>query len=141
MVTGSVPTRWESRVRAGAYAFAFAAGTWVLITPPRTIEGTIGVLSTVAWGVLLLPASVVMVFAWRGKWRPEYALLPLLVAGVTVYAVAVWASVWETITRGPQACTISALALALLARFMQLRKLRRRKAVVPGEGGVWDKNG
>lgn len=137
---GTVPTRGEARTRALMYVFMFAAGTWVILTPPRTIEGIIGTTSTFAWGILLGFASVAAVAAWKTKWRVEYALLPLLIAGVLIYAAAIWSDVPSTITRGPQACMLTAFALGLGTRLLALRKLTNKHAATRRRG-LWNQDG
>ncbi|NIH72205.1 hypothetical protein DYI20_02875 [Auritidibacter ignavus] len=122
------PTRGEALSRVATYVLMFTAGTWVILTPPRTIEGIIGTTSTFVWGALLLLASVAAVAALLMKWRVELTVLPLLIAGVGIYAAAVWADVPETITRGPQACILTAFAVGLGTRLLSLRALAKKHA-------------
>lgn len=141
MTNNLPPTRGEARVRALAYAFMAASGTWVLITPPVTIQGTIGAAFTVAWGVLLALGAVAAVAAWRMKWRVEYAVLPLLIAGVAIYALAVWTGVPTTVTRGPQASVLTAFTLGLGPRLLALRRLAQTKEQHNPRRPAWNQDG
>ena len=127
MMTSHPPTRGEALIRALMYAFMSASGTWVLVTPPVTIEGIIGTASTIAWGALLVFSAVAAVSSWLGRWRVEYAVLPLLIAGLAIYALAVWTDVPSTITRGPQACILTAFTMGLGTRLMTLHRLAKSK--------------
>lgn len=127
------PNKLEAAARGMTYLVLALAGVWVLFAPPRTIEGTLGIMSTYLWGVLMLPAVLAAFAAFTRRWRPEYWTLPFLIAGTTIYALAIWGGVPDTITRGPQACMITALCLALTARFSTLRRL----AKAPKKGGPW----
>lgn len=44
------PNKLEAAARGMTYLVLAMAGIWVLFAPPRTIEGTLGIMSTYLWG-------------------------------------------------------------------------------------------
>lgn len=116
------PTKLESIFRALAYMLLAAAGVWVLIAPPLTIQGYLGWLTTV-WGCCLLTAFIASLAAFKRRYRVEYMALPLTVTGVIIYSYTLWMLVPETPTRAPQALIVTAMVAVLIIRLISLHRL------------------
>ena len=120
------PTRLERILWAVLYALLALAGVWILINPPTSIETPLGLALTRVWGGFLTPGIVLAVATAWGRFRWEYALLPLCISGVGIYMATLWYLVPETPGRGPQALLISALGVGLLNRWIGRRRILHR---------------
>ena len=120
------PTPTEKLAWTGFYSIITVAGVIVLTMPPRTIEGPLGEWLTLAWGTFLCVAAIPAVATMTGKYRWEYATLPLVIAGVLIYASMIWHLTAHTPTRLAQALLITALAVALTNRWLHRRRQVQR---------------
>lgn len=126
------PGKSEAVFRSLCYLALGVAGVWVLLDPPSTVEGTIGVVLTFVWGACMLSAFIGSVASLRRRYRVEYMSLPLTIAGVAIYAYTIWLQVADLSTRGPQALIVTAIAFCLAGRFTTLHRL-----VYSWKGGPW----
>lgn len=94
--------------------------------PPRTIEGPLGEWLTLAWGIFLAVAIIPAIASVKGKYKWEYATLPLVIAGVGIYAAMIWYLTLDTPTRAAQAFIITALAVGLFNRWLERRQRVKR---------------
>lgn len=109
--------------RGVSYILMGLAGVAVFILTPTTIEYAIGVFAVYLWGGLLVPGLIAGVSAFHGRYRWEYPILPLLIAGLVVYALTLWVMVTDTPTRLAQTLIITAFVHKLVGRFLDLRNL------------------
>lgn len=117
------PTRGEKLSWAAFYGLITIAGLLVLTMPPRTIDGPLGELITLAWGVFMTVAIVPTITSIKGRYKWEYAALPLVIGGILIYAATIWYLVLDTPTRAVQATLITALAIGVFRRWMGRRRL------------------
>lgn len=120
------PTRGEKLTWTAFYTVIAASGFVVLIMPPKTIEGPLGDWLTLAWGIFLTVALIPAIGSIKGKYKWEYVTLPLVIAGVGIYALMAWHLTWDTPTRAAQALTISALVIGLFNRWLERRQRVKR---------------
>jgi predicted membrane channel-forming protein YqfA (hemolysin III family) len=117
------PTLGERLAWAGFYAWAVVAGLYIIIYPPIRLGEPTGPWLTILWGLLLVSAVVPMVASLNGKFKWEYAALPLVIAGVAAYAAKVWYFTWFNPTDGAKAALLTALTLGLWRRWLDRRAL------------------
>ncbi|MFF1531474.1 hypothetical protein, partial [Cellulomonas sp. NPDC058312] len=96
-----------------------------ILWTPNTITGVLGAGTATVWGLLLVFGGMVCVAAsMTERYLIEYPAILIIIAGLVVYLVALWAITLEgEITRLTQTAVITAYALHLLARHIQLRRL------------------
>lgn len=108
-------------VRTGAYTSGFVAGLGALVFTPTSISDALSVGVTDTWGVMAMAGAVLALYgSMRERYRWEAAGLPLLGAGMLVYAYTVWSLIPDVPTRLAQAGTISMALLLLLIRMIDL---------------------
>lgn len=117
------PTRCEKLSWAAFYGTITAAGILVLTMPPRTIEGPLGDAITLSWGVFLTVSIVPTTASIKGKYKWEYAALPIVIGGVLIYAATIWYLAIDTPTRAAQATLITALAIGVFRRWMDRKRM------------------
>lgn len=120
------PTRSERLGWATFYGVFTVGGVVVLTIPPRTIEGPLGELLTLVWGLLWVTAIIPAVASLYNRYKIEYPTILLTLAGVAIYAFNIWAQVPDTHTRATQGLTVTALAIGLSLRWLDRRRLVRR---------------
>ncbi|EOM77302.1 hypothetical protein DW322_21285 [Rhodococcus rhodnii] len=123
----------ERALRTGAYASVAVAGFASIYWTPNTISAVLGTITAMIWGLLLLVGGITCAAAsLTERYLIEYPAILLVVAGAAMYLVALWAiTAGGEITRLTQTALVTAYALHLLARHVQLRRL----AGVPLENG------
>lgn len=117
-------TRWLARaeavVRGVMYALITVSGASVLLHPPRSYGQVADVLTT-GWGLLQLLAVVGVIAAAAGKPLWEWRIAGPVACGILLYALVSYMAVGgEGLGHLPRATDISALSLALFARFFVL---------------------
>lgn len=123
--------RAEALIRVVMYSLITISGASVLIHPPRSYGQVADVLTT-GWGVLqvLAVVGVIAVVTRRPLW--EWRIAGPVACGILLYALVSFQAVGSE-GRGhlPRAADISALSLALLARFLVLwQKVEQAKVQV-----------
>lgn len=115
------PSRLWAVVRAAAYLAIAASGLAVLASVPASYAGLSSAL-TLTWGVLCLLGGILMAYGvaarrYRWEWLPSW----IAVMGVAMYGALSWHQVIIAgIGHAPRALLITALALLLLSRAIQL---------------------
>lgn len=119
------------------YALITVSGSSVLLHPPRSYGYVADVLTT-GWGVLQLLAvvGVVAVITRRPLW--EWRVVALVACGILLYALVSYMAVGaEGFGHLPRATDVTALSVALIARFFALwRKVEQAKIQVQAETGA-----
>lgn len=119
------------------YALITVSGASVLLHPPRSYGYVADVLTT-GWGVLQLLAvvGVVAVITRRPLW--EWRVVALVACGILLYALVSYMAVGaEGFGHLPRATDVTALSVALIARFFALwRKVEQAKIQVQAETGA-----
>lgn len=129
MLTSPYPvpaSRAWSATSTLAYACVAAAGAWVLISPPASYSGLSTAL-TIAWGALCLVPGILTAFGTLSRrYRWEWLSLWWAAMGVGMYAVLSWGQVFgDGPGHGPRALLVTALALLLIRRAIQLALIDR----------------
>lgn len=112
--------RAEALIRVAMYALITVSGAAVLLHPPRSY-GQVSEVLTAGWGWLQLLAAVgvIAVIARKPLW--EWRIVGPVACGILLYALVSFQAVGgEGLGHLPRATDISALSLALLARFFVL---------------------
>lgn len=121
---------WALRTaRATVYLLLALAGIAVLTWPPRSYSN-VGTWLTVTWGILLLGPGVAAaagIILRRYVW--EWVATWWLAAGVAIYALLSWGKVVDSLGNVPRALLLSATALMLIARGIQIGIEDRRARV------------
>lgn len=123
--------RWARRslymLRALLHLAALTMGVWAVWLTPQTVSARLPAFITDVWGVLAVVGAVACLYgALTRRYRWELTGLPLEVGAVVIYAVTVWDITTEAPTRLAQASAVTALALALLIRYVDLLVIRQR---------------
>ena len=116
------PTRGERISWAVFYAGTVVAGVFIVVVPPITMDAPFGDWLTVLWGLMLATAIIPGVTTFRAdgfKW--EYATLPLLIAGVAIYAAKVWYQTLHLPSKGAKAALLTVLVVGLGRRWLDRR--------------------
>lgn len=115
------PKQWlEDAARAAAYGFFVVSGIGALLFPLQSYD-QITEAFNLGWGVLQLPALVAMIAVLAGKPLLEWRVLPVLVAGIGLYAVISWIAFGTQVhSHLGRAGEITGLALLVVARFFAL---------------------
>lgn len=112
--------RAEDAIRIGMYAWITISGASVLYHPPRSY-GQVADILTTGWGLLQLLAVVGVIAVIAGKPLWEWRTAGPVAAGILFYALVSFQAVGsEGLGHLPRAADISALSLAILARFFVL---------------------
>lgn len=125
---------WRTPVRVSrtsSYLFMVAAGIAAVTLTPQTIAREAGYLVTLGWGAAVLTGALVAaagVALVRYRW--EWVAIWPVIGGVLAYMATLWGLVAQgEFTRTAQACLITALALTMVTRALELaahaHKLRR----------------
>lgn len=115
----------------GSYLLWAVAGVSVLISPPTSLEGTLGPVLTYVWGAFLalgsvLGASTVLTIYW---WVERLAIW-LTGTGVAVYAILILSMhLTSSGNRIPQLCFVLAGLVFLIVRYLRIKGAR----VQPGK--------
>lgn len=117
------PTRGEKITWATYYSLIFLQGIAVLVIPPQTIEGPLSTPLTFAWGIFLTVAVIPAIASINGRFKWEYTTLPLVIAGMGIYVLALWSLVPATPTRAAQALAITALTVGIARRWFDRRRM------------------
>lgn len=104
-----------------------AAGTWVLVSPPKSYDALSLTLTTV-WGTFLLGGSMLVACAHAfRKYKIEIPGLILALGGVSIYTYLSWV---QTLTdspgAGPRACLLLVLAALIVGRIRILMHIDRQ---------------
>lgn len=128
---------WQVVMAVGALA-GVAAGTWVVVSPPKSYD-QIGLALTIAWGVMLaIGSGVALIGQLTRKYKVELPGLVLALGGVAIYDYLSWQqTLGDSLGSGPRALLLITLACFILARIIMLifidREARRRiEASDPG---------
>lgn len=115
----------ERSLRTGAYAVVTVSGIASILWTPRTIADVLGAGTATVWGVFLLLGGALCMFASvTERYLIEHPAILLVVAGLCLYLVALWEITLDgELSRLTQTSVITAYALHLLARHVQLRRL------------------
>ena len=114
-----------------AYLLWAVAGVSVLISPPTSLEGTVGPVLTYTWGSFLalgsiIGASTVLTIYW---WAERLAIW-LTGTGVAVYAILIVSMhLTSAGNRIPQLCFVLAGLAFLIVRYFRIKGAR----VQPGK--------
>jgi hypothetical protein len=124
MATIYPPGKLERAARAGAYAFTALIGLSVILDPPdNSVKTALGLTLTVIWSVFILSAVFCIPGAILGRYRVEYALLPLFTAALLVAVLAIWFHAGDDSFLVPRASASSALICLFIARWGALHKI------------------
>lgn len=115
------PKQWlEDLARAAAYGFFVISGAGALLFPLQSYD-QITEAFNLGWGVLQLPAVVAMVAVLAQKPLLEWRVLPVLVAGVGLYAAISWIAFGTQVpSHLGRAGEMTALTLLVIARYFAL---------------------
>ncbi|MFM9261469.1 hypothetical protein ACKAMS_22790 [Rhodococcus sp. 5A-K4] len=115
----------ERSLRTGAYAGVTVAGFASILWTPRTIADVLVGGTSTAWGIFLLVGGAVCTFASiTERYLIEHPAILLVIAGLCLYLVALWEITLDgELSRLTQTAVITAYALHLFARHVQLRRL------------------
>lgn len=112
--------RVEDAIRVGIYSWITVSGAAVLYHPPRSY-GQVADVLTFGWGLLQLLAVVGVVAVLAGKPLWEWRIAGPVAAGILFYALVSFQAVGsEGLGHLPRAADVTALSLAILARFFAL---------------------
>lgn len=121
--------RWllltERSLRTSAYWMVGVAGLASLVWTPRTIEAELGPVMVSIWACFLLIGGLSAAIASTlERWLIEMPAIPMVLTGLALYLVALWSiTIDGEVTRLAQTTLITAYALHLAARWLQLRAL------------------
>ena len=127
------PPRRERAARTVSYLLIFAAGIWGLFgTLPQSLEGATHPWHLVVWFMFMSTSLVAAVSSLRGRYLGEFAVLPFLIGGAAMYALAMLSVVitGENPGSGIGLFLVTALAAKLLGRFFSLSQLVRNPFVL-----------
>lgn len=116
----------ERSLRTAAYWMLGVAGLASLIWTPKTIAAELGpVMVTILSTFLLVGGISAAVASTLERWLIEMPAIPVVLTGLALYlVVALWSiTVDGEVTRLAQTALITAYALHLGARWLQLRAL------------------
>ena len=128
-----VPPRRERAARTVSYLLIFSAGIWGLFgTLPQSLEGATRTWHLVVWFVFMSTSLVAAVSSLRGRYLWEFAVLPFMIGGATIYSLAMLSVVisGESPGSGIGLFLVTALAAKLLGRFFSLSQLVRNPFVL-----------
>lgn len=116
-----------ARVRGVGYLLMSAAGVGVIVWPSPAYD-SLAWLSVIVGGVLLIvPGACAAGGVLWHRYQVEWAALPALIVGFTVYAALAWAGV--TLEGNGKAvagaCALTGLVFLLVARFLQVSEADR----------------
>ena len=78
----------QERIFLVMYLGALFGGVWLLLEPPRTVEGAWGTALTALWGALLLYGGAVGALTVRSRWQIiERTALTALTAFLAMYLI------------------------------------------------------
>ncbi|WP_448222471.1 hypothetical protein [Gordonia iterans] len=121
--------RWlrltERSLRTSAYWMVGVAGLSSLIWTPVTIRAELGPVMVTIWSAFLIAGGITAAIASTlERWLIEMPAIPLVITGLALYLTALWSiTIDGEIGRLAQTATITAYALHLGARWIQLRAL------------------
>lgn len=129
--------RVEDTIRAVMYALITISGASVLLHPPRSY-GQVADALTFGWGLLQLLAVVGLIALAARKPLWEWRIAALVSCGILLYALVSFMAVGrEGAGHLPRAADISALSMALLARFFSLwQKVEQAKVQAHAQAEV-----
>lgn len=113
------PTRWERVFRAAAYACVGLTGAAVIV-----FYHSMGWM-VVAWAVLLLAGLPAAVQSFKGHYRAEYGFLPVMVAGLLIYALYEWYDALNYLPSTASALLATGIVAKFLSRFAHLHAFLR----------------
>lgn len=115
------PKQWlEDLARAAAYGFFVVSGIGALVFPLQSYDQITDLFNT-GWGVLQLPALLAMVAVLARKPLLEWRVLPIIAAGIALYAVISWiAFSTQVFSHLGRAGEMTALTLLVIARYFAL---------------------
>ena len=122
------PSHDEQILKGIAYLFTAGIGASTLIWPYPTFIGDQIGAAAVAWSIAMLMAIPAAMGSFTGRYRIEYAALPMFTVSLFVANVAVWINIifaTADTTVVPRACASSALIFLLAWRWRQLHRLIR----------------
>lgn len=119
------------------YALITVSGASVLLHPPRSY-GYVADVLTLGWGLLQLLAVVGVVSVITRKPLWEWRVVALVACGILLYALVSYMAVGaEGPGHLPRATDVTALSVALIARFFALwRKVEQAKVQARAEAGA-----
>lgn len=103
-----VPALWERVFRAAAYASVGLTGIAIIV-----FYNSMG-WTVIAWAVFLLAGLPAAVQSWRGRYRSEYAFLPIMAGGLLIYALYEWFDVFSY----PPSIAAALLATGIVGKFL-----------------------
>lgn len=119
-------TQLELNHRGMGYVFLGVAGPWVLINPPVTFPGGWSFAVAVIWGTLLIPSFIAAVASFRGRYRVEMIVLPLIIGALLLYSVSVFYIMPLDPSHGAHGFVMLAFVAMLAGRFVNTMKLARQ---------------
>lgn len=114
-----VPALWERVFRGAAYASVGLCGAGVI-----AFYSGMGWM-VVAWAVILLAGFPAAWHALRGRYRGEYGWLPVVVAGLAIYALYEWIETFQYLPGIVAAFLASGVVFKFLSRLAHLHAFVR----------------
>lgn len=129
----------QERIFLTMYVGAALFGVWILIEPPRTIEGAWGSALTLFWSLLMMFGGIVgaCTVRTREQWLERIGL------GAITGFLALYASFLLTqhfISEGSRAAGLAAVFLGICAVALRWAEIRDLDFSRPRRGAVWDGN-
>ena len=121
-----VPPRRERISRTVSYLLIFAAGIYGVIgTLPNSLEAATHAWHLTVWVAFMSTSLIAAVSSCRGRYLWEFAVLPFIIGGASIYSLAMLSVVvsGENPGSGIGLLLVTALSVKLLARFFSLSQL------------------
>ena len=121
-----VPSRRERISRTVSYLLIFSAGIYGAFgTLPQSLEAATHAWHLAVWVAFMSTSLIAAVSSGLGRYLWEFAVLPFIIGGASIYALAMLSVVvtGENPGSGIGLFLVTALATKLLARFFSLSQL------------------
>lgn len=129
----------QERIFLVMYVGAIAGGVWIMLEPPRTVEGAWGSALTGFWSLLLMVGGMIgaCTVRTREQWLERIGL------GAVSGFLALYASFLLTqhvMTEGSRAAGLTVVFFGTIAVALRWAEIRDLDFTRPRRGAAWDGN-